>query len=375
MEFELTDFEKDIVKAASEFANKEFPPISKDCDDEERFPKDVWRKACSLGFVGSFIKSEYGGNDLNTLQYCLILREFWKVDPGCGNLLLTTLGAEIIEKYGGIEQKGRYLPGLPKGESIIGVAIFEDNGNLEIVPRKTISEVRGGCYVVSGGKTFVINGTLSDFILILCRDSIRDDSYNVLIVNTSEKGFKADKLRNKLGIRATDIAKVDLNGVEVQTEDRLGEDGNGLEISKHFLDVAKIYECAQGLGLADGAMNRSISYSKKRYQFNRPIKSFQAIQQKIADMYIRLNAAESLFYRSCYYFDRGTDYKNWITITNVFAREVISYILYETVQIHGGYGYVKEEDIERFYRDSQFIRLFNEQTTIERAKLGEFLTA
>ena len=367
--FELTDEQRDIKKAAREFADGEFPDIASECDVNEAFPVDLWKKAGGLGFLGIFIKEQYGGAGLGILEYALILEEFWRVDPGCGNILFSTLGSELIQQYGNEEQKKEYLRPLIKGKAIIGTVVSEDyiNNSFHYVRNNNGNE-----YLINGSNKFIFNGTNANYLVIFVQRNPGDSSgmggFSTFVVEKNQKGVKTFRLSDKLGIRASDISEVILEDVMISARNIVGVEGEGLEQFNTFLDRLRIYNSAQAIGASQGCLEKAIKYSRERVQFGHPIGWFQMIQFKIAEMATRVEAARNLCYKSAWDFDHEGKDQRIHAMASWFSREVAVSVTSEALQIHGGYGYMKDLDIERFYRDVQSLELFG--ASREREKIG-----
>lgn len=219
MNFALTEVQKDIQKAAREFAEKEFPEVARECDEKEEFPRELWKKACELDFIGVFIKEEYGGAGLGFTEAAILMEEFWRIDPGCGNLLLTAFGAEILQDFGTEEQKKMYLPLIRSGQAIMGCGITEPGAGSDVFMAATNAVKDGDEYVINGTKTFITNGTIADFILVFCvtdpetKDRFKKHSF--ILVETDRPGFEAIKIKGKMGIRASDTAELSFSDVRV----------------------------------------------------------------------------------------------------------------------------------------------------------------
>jgi len=289
MDLDLTDEQKDIIKAAREFAEKEFPDLAQECDREEKAPKHLWEKACGLGFVGVFIPETYGGAGLGYLEHCLINEEFWRVDPGIAHFILAgTFGSEMILLFGTEEQKMKWLPPLVQAKAITGAAITEPDAGSDVSSVRTTAILDGNEYVINGTKTFITGGTLANFLQVLCitesHVKSRHDRFSVITVETDRKGFEATKLKNKLGLRASDTAEISFSDVRVPRENLIGTAGKGFQQFMVFFDHTRLHVCAEAVGLAQGAMEQAIKHVRKRQQFGKPLASFQVTQFKIAEM-------------------------------------------------------------------------------------------
>jgi alkylation response protein AidB-like acyl-CoA dehydrogenase len=381
MDFELTNRQKQICRAAREFAEGEFPEIAREYDRREEFPRDLWKKACELGFIGVFIKKEYGGLGLGFLEFAMVMEEFWRVDPGCGNILLTAFGSEIIQLYGTEEQKKRYLPPLTRGEAIMGTAITEPDAGSDILSILTSARRDGNDYVINGSKQFITNGSIASHIVVFCLTHTEAESrlkrFGTIVVETDRPGFGAIKLTGKLGIRASDTAEIRFSDVRVPKENLIGEkEGEGFSQIMQLFNINRVIAASQGVGVAQGALDKAIKHVKQRKQFGHPIGTFQAIQFKIAEMATWVEAARALTYKAGWMLDAGKVDPKTISIAKYLAGEVGVKVANEAVQLHGGYGYMADYDVERFYRDAKIVEIYEgtkeiEKNTIARELLGK----
>jgi len=382
MDFELTNRQKQIRMAAREFAEGMFPQFVEECDLNETFPMDLWKKACELGFIGVFIKKEYGGLGLGFLENGLIAEEFWRVDAGCGNIILATLGSEFILLYGGEEQKKKYLPLLPKGEAIMGMAITEPDAGSDVSSVRTSAKKDGGSYVINGNKMYITNGNIANFLVVFCLSNEGENSrykrHSAIIVETDRKGFEASKLKRKLGARASETAELRFTNVQVPKENLIGpKEGEGFQQLMGVFNRTRIAVAAQGVGIAQGGLEKAIKYSKERKQFGSPIASFQGIQFKLAEMVTLIEAARCLYYKAAWMADNGKIDPKIMSIAKWYAGEVAVKVVDEVLQIHGGYGYLGESGIERMYRDAKIVEIVEgtkeiEKMIIARELLGRF---
>ncbi len=382
MNFDLTNEQIDIMKAAREFAEKEFPDLAQECDRKEEFPRDLWKKACHLGFIGVFIPEAYGGSGLGFLEHCLICEEFWRVDPGIAmSILSTTFGSEMIILFGNEEQKRKRLPPLVKGEAITGAAITEPDAGSDVSSVSTSAELRGEEYVINGNKMFITNGTIANFLQVLCvtdpNAKSRHDRFSVITVETDRKGYEANKLKNKLGIRASDTTEISFNEVRVPKTNLVGTPGRGFQQFMTFFDHTRLHVCAQAIGLAQGAMEQAIKHVKERKVFGSPLASFQATQFKIAEMATRIEAGRNLYQKGAWLIDQGRVETHLISMAKWYTAETAVRVAEESLQLHGGYGYIGDYNIERFYRDSKILEIYEgtkeiEKMIIARRFLGKY---
>ena len=371
MDFELTDEQKDIKKAAREFAEGMFPEIAEECDLKETFPRALWKKACDLGFVGVFIDEAYGGPGLGLLENVLIMEEFCRVDAGCAGVILTTLGSEFILLYGREEQKKKYLPGLTQGKTIMGMAITEPDAGSDVASITTTARKVNQHYVINGNKMFITNGSIADFIIVLCltneNERVKSKRQSAVLVETDRKGFEANPLKRKLGMRASDTAELHFSEVEVPLENLIGEvEGEGFYQLMAVFNRSRVTVAMISVGVAQGGLERAISYSKQRKQFGIPIGRFQGIQFKLAEIASWIEAARALCYKAAWMVDHGKIDPKLISMAKWFAGEMGVKVIDEVVQIHGGYGYLGEYGIERLYRDIKLAEIVEGTKEIEK---------
>jgi len=381
MDFELTNRQKQMRLAAREFAEGEFPGVAREYDRREEFPKELWEKACELGFIGLFIKKEYGGLGLGFLEFSMVMEEFWRVDPGCGNILLTAFGAELIQLYGTEEQKKKYLPPLTRGKAIMGTAITEPDAGSDILSILTLARRDGDSYVINGSKQFITNGSIADYLAVFCQVQPEAESklkrFGIVLVETDRPGFSAIKITGKMGIRASDTAEIRFNEVRVPKENLIGtKEGEGFSQIMQLFNINRVIAASQGVGVAQGALDKAIQYVKKRKQFGQPLSAFQAVQFKIAEMATWVEAARGLCYQAAWMLDHGKAEPKLISIAKYLAGEVGVKVANEALQLHGGYGYIADYDIERFYRDAKIVEIYEgtkeiEKNTIARELLGK----
>jgi alkylation response protein AidB-like acyl-CoA dehydrogenase len=371
MDFELTNEQKDIVKAAREFALGEFPERAQEFDREETFDLNIWRKACELGFVGVFIDEAYEGAGLGYFEHCLITEEFWAVDAGMANaVIVTTFGAEILGMFGTEDQKQKYLPPLVKGEAIMGNAITEPDAGSDTAGATTRAVKDGDDYVINGTKMFITNGTIANYLLVFCLtdpdNPDRHNKHSYFIVETDRPGYEANKIRGKLGIRANDTAEVSFSDVRVPAANRVGEEGEGFKQLMAFFNQTRLHVCAMGVGIARAALEESINYISKRKQFGATLASFQINRFKIAEMATRIRAARNLYYEAAWLAEKGKMDHSLVAMAKWFAGEIAVKCADEALQMHGGYGYIDEYKVQRIYRDAKILEIYEGTKEIEK---------
>lgn len=380
MDFTLSREQEDIIKAAREFAVGEFTDRALEFDREEKFDLDIWRKACELGFIGVFIDEKYGGAGYGFFEHCLITEEFWAVDPGIGQSLTSaTFGSELIQLFGTEEQKELVLPQLVSGQAIIATAITEPDAGSDTAAASTAAVKDGDSWVINGSKMFITNGTLAKWVIVFALTNpehpSRHDRHSFILVPTDVTGYEANKLRGKLGIRASDTAELSFSDVKVPLSNLIGKEGEGFQELMAFFNRTRLHVCAQGVGVARAALEESINYTKRRQQFGVPLASFQATQFKLAEMATKIRAARSLYYEAAWLADQGKIDHGLIAMAKWYAGEVAVRSTDEALQMHGGYGYLDEYRVQRLYRDAKIVELYEgtkeiEKTIIARTLLG-----
>ncbi|OPY80485.1 MAG: Acyl-CoA dehydrogenase [Syntrophorhabdus sp. PtaU1.Bin058] len=375
---ELTSEQKDIVKAAREFAEGEFKDRAKEFDEKEEFDLAIAKRACENGFVGTFIKEEYGGAGLGFLEHSLITEQFWRVDPGCGQSVNSwSFGSEMVQAFGTEEQKKKYLPLIPTGEKMIAFAITEPDAGSDVTMVKTRAEKKGDKYLINGSKMFITNGCLADFMLIYAiTDPDEKDPHkraSIILADTSTPGYEATKIHGKMGIRASNTAELSLSNMEVPAENLIGQEGRGFYQLMDFFNKTRNHVAAQGVGVSQGALEMAISHVKKRKAFGGTLSKLQGIQFKLAEMVTRIEAARSLYWRSAWLLDHGKLDPALISMAKWYAGDTAVYVTNEALQLHGGYGYIAEYDIQRFYRDAKIVEIYEGSREVEKAVIGSEL--
>lgn len=372
---ELTREQLDIKQAAREFAEGEFRERAKEFDEKEDFDLSIWKKACENGFVGTFIKEEYGGAGLGYFEHSLIAEEFWRVDPGCGQAVLScTFGSEMIQAFGSEELKKKYLPPLVNGEAIMGFGITEADAGSDAAAVKTRAEKKGDKYIINGSKMFITNGSLANYLLLLCLTDPDEKNthkrHSAILIDTNQPGYEATKIHGKLGIRASNTTEISLSNIEAPAANLVGKEGLGFYQLMDFFNKTRNHVAAQGVGVAQGALELAISYVKKRKAFGGALSHFQGIQFMLAEMATRIEAARSLYWRAAHTVDKGKPDPMLISMAKWNAGDTAVYVTNQALQLHGGYGYISEYDIQRFYRDAKIVEIYEGSKEVEKAIIG-----
>ncbi|MGN6532327.1 MAG: acyl-CoA dehydrogenase [Ginsengibacter sp.] len=375
MDFTLSEEQLMIRQAARDFANTECLPGVIERDEHQKFPYEQVMKLADLGFMGMMIPIEYGGAGLDTISYVLAMEEISKVDASTSVCMSVnnSLVCYGLEAFGTEEQKKKYLTplaqGKKNGELYIGAFLLsEPEAGSDATSQRTTAIEQADHYVINGVKNWITNGNTASVYLVIAQTHPEKGSrgINVFIVEKNWPGVKVGAKENKLGIRGSDTHSISFTDVKVPKENRIGEDGFGFKFAMKTLSGGRIGIASQALGLASGAMEKAIAYSKERKAFGTEIKNHQIIQFKIADMATRIDAARLLCFRAAWQKDTGADYTESAAMAKVFASETAMWVTTEAVQIHGGYGYVKEYHVERMMRDAKITQIYEGTSEVQR---------
>ncbi len=378
MDFDLTTEQKDIKNAARDFAAGEFTDVAREFDLKETFPEAIIQKARELGFLGLFVPEAYGGPGFGYLEHALVLEEFWRKDPGISQQLCSvTFGAEELLLYGSEAQKKTFLPPLFEGNGIMGFAITEPDAGSDTASAATTASKTDDGYIINGSKVMIGNGSVGTFLLVYCLTNpdapSRTGRHSIIIVETERPGYDADKMEGKMGLRCSDTAMVYFNSVNVPGANLLGQEGNGFIQLMHFFDHSRAYVAAHGLGLAQGALDMAIKQARNRRQFNRPLGAFQATQFKIAEMATKIESARTMVYKSAWLLDQGRPDTALTAMAKLYASRIAVEVVDEALQLHGGYGYFNDNDIERFYRAAKVLEIYEGTKEVEKIVIAREL--
>ena len=362
VDFRLSEEHSSIRDAARDFAQTVLLPGVIERDIECRFPREEVRKLGELGFMGMMVDPQYGGSGLDTLSYVLAMEEIAKVDASVAVVMSVnnSLVCYGLDKYGTTEQKEKYLQPLASGE--------KPEAGSDATSQRTLAEDKGSYYLVNGIKNWITNGGSADTYLVIAQThpEQKHKGINALIVEKGQKGFEIGKKEDKMGIRASDTHSLNFNDVTVPRENRIGEDGFGFKFAMSTLNGGRIGIAAQALGIAAGAFELSVKYAKERKAFGKPIAEHQAIQFKLAEMKTRIQAARWLVYKAACDKDQGVSYVESAAMAKLYASEVAMWATTEAVQIHGGYGYVREYHVERMMRDAKITQIYEGTSEIQK---------
>ena len=375
MDFSLSEEHIMIQQAARDFAVNECLPGVIERDEHQKFPYYQVMKLADLGFLGMMVPEKDGGAGLDMISYVLAMEEISKIDASTSVCMSVnnSLVCYGLEAFGNEEQKKKYLvplaQGKKDGELYIGAFLLsEPEAGSDATSQRTTAEDKGDHYVINGVKNWITNGNTASVYLVMAQTHPEKGSHgiNTFIVEKNWPGVKVGAKENKLGIRGSDTHSISFTDVKVPKENRIGADGFGFKFAMQTLSGGRIGIASQALGLASGAMERAIAYSKERKAFGTEIKNHQIIQFKIADMATRINAARLLCLKAAWQKDNGQDYTESAAMAKVYASETAMWVTTEAVQIHGGYGYVKEYHVERMMRDAKITQIYEGTSEMQR---------
>ncbi len=370
MDFLLTEEQGLLKDSIRKFAQKEIQPHVRDCDDRGEWPAEFTRKLADMGLLGIIIPPEFEGAGYSNVDYVIILEELSKVDPSVGLVVAAhnSLCSNHINLFGSEEQKKKYLPRLATGETLGAWALTEASAGSDAAAMKTRAVKKGDGWVMNGSKMFITNGSLAEIQVIMAITDPEQGRKGIstFIVEKGMPGFKVGKKEDKLGVRAADTSELVFEDLELPEESLLGEEGQGYRQAMAVLDGGRVSIAGLSLGIAAGALDASLQYAKEREQFGQPIANFQAIQWMLADGYTELDAARLLTFRAAFLEDQGKRIPKESAMAKLFASELAVKASSAAVQIHGGYGFIKEYPVEKLYRDSKLATLGEGTSEIQR---------
>jgi alkylation response protein AidB-like acyl-CoA dehydrogenase len=378
VDFKFSNIQMDIKKAAREFAEGEFPKVAQECDRNEKMDMGLLQKARELGFVGIWVKEEYYGMGLGFLETALVMEEFWRIDPGLGSqIMCMAFGCEIVYLFGTDDQKERYLTSVCRDGKISAVASTEPDAGSDVLGISTRAVKQDDGYLINGAKMFISNGDIADFFVTLCltnpEATTKTARHSVIVVDADRPGIERNKIYGKLGIRAHDTAEIIFNNVWVPKDCLIGEEGKGFEYFMAFFNRSRTYVAAQGVGIAQGALEMALRHTKKRKVFGKPLASSEIVQVKLAEMATLTEAARNLVYKAAWKLDQGIVDPALVSMAKWYAAEIGVKVVDEALQLHGGYGYIDEYDISRFYRDAKIVEIYEGVKDVEKLVIGRHL--
>ena len=378
IDFELTDEQRLIRETAREFADREIIPVARDNDRNEHFDLDLVKKLGDMGYLGPIVAEEYGGRGLDYRTYALIVEEVGRGDSSARTVVSvqTSLVCSSIERWGTEEQKREWLPRLCTGEILGCFALTEPNTGSDAANLATRAERTGPGWKISGQKQWISMGNYAKVALVFAQTDPEQAHRGLaaFLVPTDSPGFSSSAIHGKLGLRASDTAELSLDGVEVGDDALLGQVGDGFKVAMSALDSGRYSVAAGCVGICQGCVNASVDYSKERIQFDRPIGSFQLVQEMIADMVVDTEAARALVWRAGWLKDTGQPNTTETSVAKLFATEAAVRSANTAIQVHGGSGYVDDYPVERYLRDARVTTLYEGTSQVQKLLLGRHLT-
>jgi len=377
MNFNLSEEHLMIRDAARDFAQNELLPGVIERDTNQSFPHEQIKQLGELGFMGMMVDPNYGGSGLDTLSYVLAMEELSKIDASASVVVSVnnSLVCWGLDTFGNPAQKAKYLPKLASGEHIGAFCLSEPEAGSDATSQSTTAVDKGDHYLLNGTKNWITNGGSCEIALVIAQTD-REKGHrgiNVLIVEKGMDGFVVGQKEDKLGIRGSDTHTLLFNDVKVPKENRIGEDGFGFKFAMKTLSGGRIGIAAQALGIAQGALDLALAYSKERKTFGKPIHDHQAIAFKLADMEMKVEQARLLVYKAAWLKDQGMPYDKESAMAKLAASEAAMWVSTEAVQVHGGYGYVKEYHVERLMRDAKITQIYEGTSEIQRIVISRDL--
>ena len=377
MNFQLTEEQILIQKTARAFADNELAPGVVERDEKKIFPKEGIKQMADLGFMGMMVEPKWGGGGMDSISYTIAMEEISRVEASSGVIMSVnnSLVCYLLEKFGSDFLKEKYLKPLASGKKLGAFSLSEPQSGSDASNMRTIAKKEGDHYIISGTKNWVTNGINSNYVILFAvtEKGIGYKGVSCFIVEKGWDGLETGKPENKLGIRASDTCELYFDNVKVPVENLIGKEGEGFTIALVILDAGRIGIASQAIGIAQASLNASVSYSRERIQFGKPIAKNQAIQFKIADMAMEIEAARLLIRQAAWKKDQKQNYGHIASMAKVYASEVAMRASTQCVQIHGGFGYMRESGIERLMRDAKITQIYEGTSEIQRIVIAREL--
>ncbi len=370
MDFSLTEEQLMIQKAARDFAQNELKPGVIERDSNKIHPTEELKTMGDMGFMGMLVKSQYGGSEMGALAYVLAMEEISKIDNSCSVAMSVqnSLVCDGIQKYASEELKEKYLPQLASGEKIGAFLLSEPEAGSDATSQRTTAIDKGDHYIINGTKNWITNGKFGKVYIVVAQTDAEKGhrGINAIIVDAESEGITTGELEDKLGIRSSDTCSVMFQDVKVPKENRIGDDGFGFKFAMSVLDGGRIGIAAQALGIAGGAYELADAYAHERAAFGKTINQHQAVAFKLAEMATQIEAAKMMVYRAAWLKDSKLEYAQAAAMAKLYASDIAQTITNEAIQVHGGYGYVKEYHVERLMRDAKITQIYEGTSEIQK---------
>jgi alkylation response protein AidB-like acyl-CoA dehydrogenase len=382
MDFSLSMEQEILRNSVRQFAEKEIKPVARDLDEKEEFSYETMRKMAELGLFGMFVSEEYGGQGMDYISYIIATEEIARVDGSHAATVAAanSLGIGPLYYFGNEEQKRKYLPKLCSGETLWGFGLTEPNAGSDASNSKTTAVQEGEDWILNGSKIFITNAStdISAGVTVLCRTGTRDDGrpeLSCILVENDTPGYEAREMHGKLMWRSSNTSELYFDDCRVPKENMLGPRGNGFHQMMQTLDGGRLSIGAMGLGGAQGCFEMAMKYSKERVQFGKPIANFQVNTFKLADMALEIECARLLLYKACWLRDNHEPFSKEAAMAKLHCSEVMYRCANHAVQLHGGYGLMKEYDVERFYRDQKLLEIGEGTSEVQRIVISRLIGA
>ena len=377
MNFQLTDEQKLIQKTAKDFSDNELAPGAVERDQKKEWPEDAIKKMGSLGFMGMMVNPKWSGGGMDTVSYAIAMEEIARSDASASVVMSVnnSLVCYLLQKFASDFLKEDYLKDLALGKKLGAFSLSEPQSGSDASNMLTTAKKENDFYIINGTKNWVTNGLSSDYVIVfaITEQGIGHKGISCFLVDKKYDGFEVGKPEDKLGIRSSDTTELYFDNVKVPKENLIGEEGGGFKIALSTLDGGRIGIASQALGIAQASLDKSILYSKERYQFNKPIAANQAIQNKLANMAIEIESCRLLIYKAAWLKDNQQDFGVAASMAKVYASEVAMRASTECVQVHGGYGYIAETGVERLMRDAKITQIYEGTSEIQRLVIARSL--
>lgn len=377
MDFELTEELNMLKDMAYKFAQQEFSPVSHEADEKEKYTPEIFKKAAENGLVGAWVPEEYGGAGAGMLGLAIITEQLSRVDMGIGlNIIAATFGSEAIFFYGTEEQKREYITPICQGKKVSAGAFTEPDAGTDSAGYRTRAVKDGDDYIITGNKTFITNATVADFAVVQCvtdPEAKKHNSFSQIIVPLDLPGITCTKIHGKLGVRASDTGEISLEEVRVPQENLVGAEGQGFYQLMHFFDTTRAMVAAQGLGLSRACLDAAAKYSKERIVFGKPLGFYQLSQAKLTEMAIRIEALRGLVYKTAWLIDEDRPDFTLAAMAKYFSGQTAVFCANAALEIHGGYGYIDEYDVQKYYRDAKILEIYEGTKEAEIMTIGRAL--
>jgi alkylation response protein AidB-like acyl-CoA dehydrogenase len=377
MNFELTEEQKMVKEAAADFAKNTLLPRAQEFDEKEEIPKEIYQQLAELGYLGMLVPEEYGGSNLDFVSYICAMEEFAKA---CAALEISlsvhnSLVCDAILNFGTTEQKKKYLLRLSKGEIIGAYSLTEPGSGTDAGSLRTSAVPKDDFYLLNGTKAFVTNAGIADLFVVFVstKPDLKSKGISCLLVEKGTEGFSIGANEKKMGLKGSDTRELSFSDCKILKENLLGKENEGFKIALSLLDPSRIAVGAQSVGIAQAAFDEALKYSKERVQFGQPICNFQAIQFKLADMATQIDSARLLVHRAAYIHGKGIRCSREAAMAKLYASEMANRVVNEAVQIHGGYGYMKEYAVERYFRDARVTEIYEGTSEAQRIVISRLL--